>query len=80
MKSFSANRKCQRSAHCQNLFILWAFLRSFQINIQLGIYHVYWQELTRLFPMEQIMVLQNQDLDDMTRVMDRVYGFLDMRK
>lgn len=49
------------------------------INIQLGIYHVYWQELTRLFPRNQILVIQNEDFKDESRILRTVYSFLEMR-
>lgn len=52
----------------------------FQINIQLGIYHVYWQELTRLFPRNQILALQNEAFNDESKTLRTVYSFLQMRK
>ena len=48
--------------------------------MQLGFYHVYWKELTRLFPREQILLLQSQDLRDVNGTLDKVFRFLDLRK
>ena len=56
------------------------FFFLFYINIQLGIYHVYWQDLTRLFSRDQILILQNTELRNMERTLDKVFEFLDMRK
>ena len=48
--------------------------------MQLGFYHVYWEELTRLFPREQIQPLQNKELADVDDIMGKVFTFLGMRK
>ena len=52
----------------------------FQIDMQLGFYDVYWEELTRFFPREQILPLQNKDLHDIDSIFKKVYKFLDLRK
>ena len=65
------------------LFILMykrIFRFRFQIDMQLGFYDVYWEELTRFFPREQILSLQNKDLHDIDSILKKVYKFLDLRK
>lgn len=51
-----------------------------KVQIQLGIYYIFWQELLRLFPRDQILVLQNENLRDKENTMRRVYEFLGLRK
>lgn len=56
---------------CRLTFVL-------QIQIQLGIFYIFWEELTRLYAREQILVLQNSQLRDKAATMTKVYKFLDM--
>ncbi|XP_052254568.1 carbohydrate sulfotransferase 15-like [Dreissena polymorpha] len=51
-----------------------------KIQVQLGIYYIYWQELTRLFSRDNILVLQNKDMKDKERTMKMVYNFLGLRE
>ncbi|XP_060591016.1 carbohydrate sulfotransferase 15-like isoform X2 [Ruditapes philippinarum] len=50
-----------------------------KIQIQLGIYYIFWMDLTRLFPRNQILVLQNKNLRDKETTMRKVYRFLELR-
>ncbi|KAL4236263.1 hypothetical protein ACF0H5_004650 [Mactra antiquata] len=51
-----------------------------KIQIQLGIYYIFWEELRRLFPREQILILQNKNLRDKETTMTKVYKFLELRE
>jgi len=52
----------------------------FQNLIQLGIYYVYWEELVRVFPRTNILVLQNEGMRDATTTMTTTFKFLGLRK
>ncbi|XP_052245157.1 carbohydrate sulfotransferase 15-like [Dreissena polymorpha] len=51
-----------------------------KMQVQLGIYYIYWQELTRLFSRDNILVLQNKDMKYKERTMKMVYNFLGLRE
>ncbi|XP_053395613.1 carbohydrate sulfotransferase 15-like [Mercenaria mercenaria] len=51
-----------------------------KVQMQLGIYYIFWKDLTRIFPREQILVIQNKNLHDKETTMRRVYQFLKLRK
>ena len=48
--------------------------------MQLGIYHVYWRELSRLFPRDQLLILHNSELQNVTSIMMKICDFLELRK
>jgi len=61
------------------MFCLMSFVL-FQIQIQLGIYYIFWQELLRVYPREQILALQNDELRDKDTALSKAFKFLDMSK
>ncbi|WAR03262.1 CHSTF-like protein [Mya arenaria] len=51
-----------------------------KIQMQLGIYYIYWEELLRLFPRQQILVFHNEDMRDKERTVRTMYDFLGLPK
>ena len=48
--------------------------------MQLGIYHVYWRELLRLFPRDQLLILHTSELQNGTSIEMKICDFLELRE
>lgn len=51
-----------------------------QFQIQLGIYYIFWMEIIRLFPRENILILHTNELKNVEATVTKMYDFLDLRK
>ena len=49
-------------------------------SLRNGIYSVYWHDLIRVFPREQILIVHMEELQDIRSILIRVFKFLEMRK